>query len=164
MIEGSVRIPLRQNSATYSSVTTLPLLFAMLLDLWPFASFFIPECSVTRSSLYNYDHSETHHNDLRTKSERFLTTVIFYPKHLWHWRSCTRHDTTTPVQADLPLRRTTLSNQEQMSGVHNTSPGRFLVDKFAFTDGLTVKDPECSNETLDGLLPRHRHRAAGLFG
>ena len=65
---GSVRIPLCQNSATYSSVTILPLLFAMLLDLLPFASFFIRECSVLRSSLYNYDNGITHRDDLRTKS------------------------------------------------------------------------------------------------
>ena len=52
----------------------------MLLDFLPFASFFIRECSVPRSSLYNYDNSETHHDDLRTKSLKIFDDGQFLPK------------------------------------------------------------------------------------
>ena len=68
--DGSLRIPRSQNSATYSSDTILPLLFPMLLDICPFASFCIRECSVLRSPLYYYDNGKTHPDDLRTKSLR----------------------------------------------------------------------------------------------
>ena len=52
----------------------------MLLDFLPFASFFIRECSVPRSSLYNCDCGKTHHDDLRTKSLKIFDDGQFLPK------------------------------------------------------------------------------------
>ena len=52
----------------------------MVLDFLPHASFFIRECSVPRSSLYNCDCGKTHHDDLRTKSLKIFDDGQFLPK------------------------------------------------------------------------------------